>query len=184
MIFETVVKDLNSKNKNSDLSLKFEEGFGLNRLEILSVTDMLDTGNDGERSLSMNIMKNQICFSSRNPSSLEMLSISQTSKMDSKSLRVTSLEDGRLGGSSGDARYYDLGFLYAPWNEISHLKRRRSSNDELLSDAQDKQSKSLVYKDEYFPIDLLLSSSYSDRMGVDEVMSGSIFLQYKFVLNR
>ncbi|TKY62572.1 dimerization protein [Spatholobus suberectus] len=89
-------------------------------------------GNDGEPSLSMNRMKNQINFSSRSPSSLGMLS--QTSKMGSEGLRVTSPEDGRQGGSDGDARYY--GFPCASWNETSHLKRpRNSSDDELLSDA-------------------------------------------------
>ncbi|RDY01616.1 Transcription factor bHLH130, partial [Mucuna pruriens] len=85
-------------------------------------------GHDGEVSLSMNGMKNQISFSSRSPSSLGMLS--PTSKM------VTSPEDGRQVGSNGDAGYYGPRFPYTSWNETSHLKRQRSSNDEIPSDAQ------------------------------------------------
>ncbi|KAK7396275.1 hypothetical protein VNO78_17166 [Psophocarpus tetragonolobus] len=84
-------------------------------------------GNDGESSLSMNRMKNQISFSSTSPSSsLGMLS--QTSKMG--------VAEGRQGGSNGDGRYYGPGFSYASWNETSNPKRQRNSNDEFLSNAQ------------------------------------------------
>ncbi|KAL5134892.1 Transcription factor bHLH130 [Glycine soja] len=92
-------------------------------------------GNDGELSLSMNRMKNHISFSSISPSSsLGMLS--PTSKMGTEGIRVTRPEDGRQGSCNGDARYYGPGFPYASWNEPSHPKRQRSSNDELLFDSQ------------------------------------------------
>ncbi|KAG4913024.1 hypothetical protein AAZX31_19G130700 [Glycine max] len=93
-------------------------------------------GNDGELSLSMNRMKNQISFSSISPSS-SLGVLSPTSKIGTEGIRVTSTEDGRQGGSNGDARYFGPGFSYASWNEPSHHKRQRSSNDELLSDSQD-----------------------------------------------
>jgi len=92
-------------------------------------------GNDGELSLSMNRMKNQISFSSISPSS-SLGVLSPTSKIGTEGIRVTSTEDGRQGGSNGDARYFGPGFSYASWNEPSHHKRQRSSNDELLSDSQ------------------------------------------------
>ncbi|XP_020213881.1 transcription factor bHLH130 [Cajanus cajan] len=90
--------------------------------------------NDGELSLSMNRMKSQISFSSRNPSSLGMLS--PNSKMGNEGVGINSPEDGRHEGSNGDARYFGPGFSYASWDDTSHLKRKRNSNDELLSDAQ------------------------------------------------
>ncbi|XP_061373703.1 transcription factor bHLH130-like [Gastrolobium bilobum] len=103
-------------------------------------------GSDGELSLSMNRLKNQISFSSRSPSSLGMLSQSQDSKMGSESIGATSPDDRRQGGSNGDSQYYSPGFPYGSWNETSHLsdkligsKRERNINDKLLSDAQNEE---------------------------------------------
>jgi len=90
-------------------------------------------GNDGELRISMNRMKNHISFSPRSPS---LGILSPTSKMGSEGLRVTSPEDGRQGGSNGDATYYGPGFPCASWNETPNPKRQRNSNDELLSGDQ------------------------------------------------
>lgn len=56
-------------------------------------------GSDGELSLSMNTLKNQIGFSPRSPSSLGMGS--------DQGIGTTSRDDGRQGGSKCDAQYYN-----------------------------------------------------------------------------
>jgi hypothetical protein len=65
---------------------------------------------DGELTLSMNILNNQIGFSPRSPSSLRMLS--HNSKTRSDGIGTTSRDDRRQGGSNEDAQYYGHKFIY------------------------------------------------------------------------
>ncbi|KAK7285538.1 hypothetical protein RJT34_20312 [Clitoria ternatea] len=100
-------------------------------------------GSDGELSLSMNRMTNQISFSSRSPS-LEMSTQNRT--MGGEAIETTSPDDGRHGNGNDDARYFGPGFPYASWNDTSQhsdkligSKRQRNSNDELPSDARNRE---------------------------------------------
>lgn len=97
-------------------------------------------GSNGELTPSINGLKNQISFSSRS-NSLGMLS--QISEVGCENIGTTSPDEGRLGASSGDTRYYGPGFPYASWNDTSHasenltgLKREQTSDDKLFSDGQ------------------------------------------------
>ncbi|WVZ05258.1 hypothetical protein V8G54_018604 [Vigna mungo] len=122
-------------------------------------------GSDGEHRISMNRMKNHISFSPRSPSSLGILS--PTSKMGTEGLRVTSPEDGRHGGTNGDARYYGPGFPYASWNETSNPKRQRNSNDELLSEAQNGELGNQVHSLSYH---LSLPRTSSEMFAMDNLL--------------
>ncbi|QCD97480.1 Myc-type [Vigna unguiculata] len=119
-------------------------------------------GSDGEHRISMNRMKNHISFS---PSSLGILS--PTSKMCTEGLKVTSPEDGRHGGSNGDARYYGSGFPYTSWNETSNPKRQRNSNDELLSEAQNGELGNQVHSLSHH---LSLPRTSSDMFAMDNLL--------------
>lgn len=97
-------------------------------------------GSNGELTASMNGLKNQISFSSRS-TSLGVLS--QISEVGCESIGATSPDDGRLGATGGDSRYYGPGFPYGSWNDHSNvsenltgLKREETSNETLFSDSQ------------------------------------------------
>lgn len=65
---------------------------------------------DGELTLSMNILNNQIGFSPRTPSSFRMLS--QNPKTGSDGIGTTSHDDRRQVGSNDDAQYYGHKLVY------------------------------------------------------------------------
>ncbi|KAL9331638.1 hypothetical protein ACSQ67_001248 [Phaseolus vulgaris] len=121
-------------------------------------------GNDGELRISMNRMKNHISFSPRSPS---LGILSPTSKMGSEGLRVTSPEDGRQGGSNGDATYYGPGFPCASWNETPNPKRQRNSNDELLSGDQNGELGNQVHSLSHH---LSLPRTSSDMFAMDNLL--------------
>ncbi|TKY53287.1 dimerization protein [Spatholobus suberectus] len=100
-------------------------------------------GSNGELSPCINRLKNQFSFSSRNASSLGMLS--QISEIGSEDIEATSPDDDRRHGGSGtgDTQHYDPGFPYGSWNDtpqlsenLSGLKRGRSGNEKIFSDVQ------------------------------------------------
>ncbi|KAK6232255.1 hypothetical protein SCA6_002328 [Theobroma cacao] len=92
-------------------------------------------GTNGELSPSSNRLKNQICFSSRLPSSLGMLS--QISEIGNESIRTDGPDDGKLGNSNSDARFYGTGYQYGSWNDSAHLTKNFSG----LKRAQDNDRK-------------------------------------------
>ncbi|XP_004493550.1 transcription factor bHLH130 isoform X2 [Cicer arietinum] len=65
---------------------------------------------DGELTLSMNILNNQIGFSPKSPSSLRMLS--QNSKMGNVGIATISRDDRRQQDGNDDAQYYGHKFVY------------------------------------------------------------------------
>ncbi|XVE96044.1 hypothetical protein REPUB_Repub02eG0187300 [Reevesia pubescens] len=76
-------------------------------------------GTNGELSPSSNRLKNQVGFSSRLPSSLGMLS--QISEIGNESIGANSPDDGKLGNSNSDARFYGTGYQYGSWNDSAHF---------------------------------------------------------------
>jgi len=95
-------------------------------------------GSNGELSPSINRLNTQVSFPSRNASSLGILS--HISEIDSEDIEATSPDDG---GSNGDSTHYGSGFPYSSWNDtqsftenLSGLKRGRSSNEKMFSDIQ------------------------------------------------
>jgi len=75
--------------------------------------------NDGELTLSMNILNNQFGFSPRSPSSLRMLS--QNSKMGSDGIGTTSRDDRRQVGSNDDAQCYGHKFIYDSNDQVYNM---------------------------------------------------------------
>ena len=76
-------------------------------------------GTNGELSPSSNRLKNQISFSSRIPSSLGMLS--EISEIGNESIGANSPDDGKLGNSNSDTRFYGTGYRYGSWNDSAHF---------------------------------------------------------------
>ncbi|XVE61220.1 hypothetical protein DITRI_Ditri06bG0021800 [Diplodiscus trichospermus] len=76
-------------------------------------------GTNGELSPSSNRLKNQISVSSRQPSFLGKLS--QISETSNESIGANSPDDGKLGNSNSDARFYGTGYQYGSWNDSSHF---------------------------------------------------------------
>ncbi|KAF7818986.1 transcription factor bHLH130 [Senna tora] len=111
-----------------------------NYLHITGYASMKGVGNYGGANRNggeVSRLKNQFSFSSRNGSSMGMLS--QISEIESESIGATSPDDGKLGSSNG----YGPGFPYSSWNDTSHLsenlsglKREQSDSEKLFSDAQ------------------------------------------------
>lgn len=100
----------------------------------------MNGSSNGELTPSMNGLKNPISFSSRSSS---LGALSQISEVGCENIGAASPDDGRLGASTGDTRYYGSGFPYASWNDTSHvsenltgLKREQTSNEKLFSDGQ------------------------------------------------
>ncbi|XVE75675.1 hypothetical protein DITRI_Ditri12bG0111800 [Diplodiscus trichospermus] len=98
-------------------------------------------GTNGELSPSSNRLKNQINFSSRAPSSLGMLS--QISEMGNENIGANSPDEGKLGNSNSDARFYGTGFQYGSWNDstrftenFSGLKRTQDNDRKFFSTNQ------------------------------------------------
>ncbi|KAL2326962.1 hypothetical protein Fmac_020389 [Flemingia macrophylla] len=96
-------------------------------------------GSNGELSPYIKRLKNQISFSSRNATSLGMLS--QISEIESEDIDETSPDDDRRHG--GGDTHYGPKFPYGSWNDtpqlsenLSGLKRGRNVNEKLLSDVQ------------------------------------------------
>ncbi|KEH41575.1 transcription factor bHLH122-like protein [Medicago truncatula] len=95
-------------------------------------------GSNGELSPSINRLNTQLSFPSRNASSLGILS--HISEIDNEDIEATSPDDG---GSNADSTHYGSGFPYSSWNDtqsftenLSGLKRGRSSNEKMFSDIQ------------------------------------------------
>ncbi|MED6118967.1 hypothetical protein PIB30_007857 [Stylosanthes scabra] len=129
-------------------------------------------GTNEELSPSMNRLKNQISFSSRTASSLGMLS--QISEIGNDEIGATSPEDGRQGGSNGDASRYSSRFSYGSWNDapqllenFSGLKRGRNSNEKLLSDVQNGELGNQVHMLSHH---LSLPKTSSEMIGMENLL--------------
>ncbi|MED6221382.1 hypothetical protein PIB30_054087 [Stylosanthes scabra] len=129
-------------------------------------------GTNEELSPSMNRLKNQISFSSRTASSLGMLS--QISEIGNEEIGATSPEDGRQGGSNGDASHFSSGFSYGSWNDapqllenFTGLKRGRNSNEKLLSDVQNGELGNQVHMLSHH---LSLPKTSSEMIGMENLL--------------
>ncbi|XWS43203.1 hypothetical protein CRYUN_Cryun16bG0082500 [Craigia yunnanensis] len=107
-------------------------------------------GTNGELSPSSNRLKSQISFSSRLPSSFGMLS--QISEIGNESIGANSPDDGKLGNSNGDARFYGSGYQYGSWNDSAHftenfsgLKRTQDNDRKFFSTTQNEDLGSRVH---------------------------------------
>lgn len=74
---------------------------------------------DGELTLSMNILNNQIGFSPKSPSSLRMLS--QNSKMGNVGIATISRDDRRQQDGNDDAQYYGHKFVYDSNDQVYNM---------------------------------------------------------------
>ncbi|KAL4337723.1 hypothetical protein S245_040460 [Arachis hypogaea] len=125
-----------------------------------------------ELSPSMNRLKNQISFSSRTASSLGMLS--QISEIGNEEIGANSPEDGRQGGSNGDALHYSPGFCYGSWSDapqhsenLTGLKRGRSSNGKLFPDVQNGELGNQVHMLSHH---LSLPKTSSEMIGMENLL--------------
>ncbi|XP_048321938.1 transcription factor bHLH130 isoform X2 [Ziziphus jujuba] len=101
-------------------------------------------GSNGEVSPPTNRLKSHLSFSSRFPTSLGMLS--QISEIGSENLGAGGLEEGKLGSSNGDGRFYGTGFPLGSWSDSSNfteslggLRRDQDNDRKLFSSTQNEE---------------------------------------------
>ncbi|XP_057439944.1 transcription factor bHLH130-like [Lotus japonicus] len=83
-------------------------------------------------------------------------------------------DDGRQGGSTGDARHYVHRFLYGSWNNtaqlsehFSGLKRGQSGNEKMFSDVQNGELGSQVHT-------LSFTKNFSSLIAMEKLLQSQI----------